>query len=275
MKQERREHSKQASGKGKPNTYANRSPKPVRSLPLLIGRKPVMEALEQGTTIEKLFLLRTATGPEINTIKQLAKERNIPISQVPVEKLDSFTKAQHQGVVAWTSLLQYVDLQDAISHVVDKGETPLFVLLDGVTDVRNVGAIARTALCCGAQGLILPTSHAASLTEEAIKTSAGALHKIMLCRIPSVQQAMDVLRLNGIQVLGTEMRGSVPVYESNLKVPSAVVMGAEDTGISKEVLKRADQLIRIPMVTNFDSLNVSVAAGMILYEALRQRTLEG
>lgn len=238
---------------------------------MLVGRKPVLEALEQGVTIEKIFLLRSATGNDINTIKQKAREFNIPVSQVPVEKLDALTKVQHQGIVAWTSLLQYTELQAGISYVVEKGETPLFLLLDGITDVRNVGAIARSALCCGAQGIILPTSHAASLTEEAIKTSAGALNKILLCRTPSVQQAMDVLRLNGIQILGTQMKGSVPVYESDLTIPSAIVMGAEDIGISKEVLKRADQLIRIPMATNFDSLNVSVAAGMILYEALRQR----
>jgi len=243
------------------------------SLPMLAGRKPVLEALEQGVTIEKIFLLRTATGPDINTIKKLARDYNIPISQVPVEKLDGLTRVQHQGVVAWGSLLQYVDLQAGISHIVDQGKTPLFLLLDGITDVRNVGAIARSALCCGAQALILPTSHAASLTEEAIKTSAGALRKILLCRTPSVPQALDVLKLNGIQILGTQMRGSVPVYESDLTIPTAVVMGAEDTGISKDVLRRADQLIRIPMAADFDSLNVSVAAGMILYEAIRQRTL--
>lgn len=248
--------------------------KAQRSLPILIGRKPVLEAIEQGTTIEKLFLLRSATGPEITTIKQKAKERNIPISQVPVEKLNNLTKAQHQGVVAWTSLLEYTDLQSAISFVVDKGATPLFVLLDGVTDVRNVGAIARSALCCGAQGLILPTSSSASLTEEAIKTSAGALTKIILCRIPSVPQAIDILRLNGIQVLGTQMKGSIPVYQSNLVLPTCIVMGAEDTGISNDVIRRADTLIRIPMTNNFDSLNVSVAAGMILYEAMRQRNLD-
>lgn len=247
--------------------------KPARSLPLLIGRKPVLEALQQGTTIEKIFLLRSATGPEIIAIRQLAKDRNIPISQVPVEKLSNLTKAQHQGVVAWTSLLSYIDLQDAISHVVDQGQTPLFVLLDGVTDVRNVGAIARTALCCGAQGLILPTSSSASLTEDAIKTSAGALRNIMLCRIPSVPQAIDVLRLNGIQVLGTQMKGSVPVYEADFSGPSCIVMGAEDTGISNDVKKRADAFIRIPIAGTFDSLNVSVATGMILYEALRQRLL--
>lgn len=245
--------------------------KPTRSLPLLIGRKPVMEAIEQGKPIEKIFMLRSASGEEINQIKKLAREHHIPISQVPVEKLNNLTRAQHQGVVAWASLLQYVELQDAISLVVEQGKVPLFVLLDGVTDVRNVGAIARTAWCCGAQGIILPTSSSASLTEEAIKTSAGALHKIMLCRIPSVPQAIDVLRLNGVQVLGTEMKGSVPVFESDLTIPSCIVMGAEDTGISKDVLKRADQLIRIPMANSFDSLNVSVATGMILYEAAKQR----
>jgi 23S rRNA (guanosine2251-2'-O)-methyltransferase len=238
---------------------------------MLIGRKPVLEAMEQGNAVEKIFMLRSATGPEIAAIRQKAHSLNIPVSQVPVEKLDGMTKSQHQGVVAWASLLQYVELQDAISHVVDQGITPLFLLLDGVTDVRNIGAIARSALCCGAQGIILPSSHAASLTEEAIKTSAGALKQILLCRIPSVPQAIDVLRLNGIQVLGTQMKGSIPVYESDMKVPTAVVMGAEDTGISKDVLKRADQLIRIPMAGTFDSLNVSVAAGMILYEAMRQR----
>ena len=251
----------------------NRKPAKPRSLPLLVGRKPVLEALEQGVTIEKIFLLRSASGEDISTIKQLAREKNIPVSQVPVEKLDYLTKVQHQGVVAWTSLLQYIDLQAGISYVVEQGQVPLFLLLDGITDTRNVGAIARSALCCGAQGIILPTSHAASLTEEAIKTSAGALHKVLLCRTPSVQQAMDVLRLNGIQILGTQMKGSVPVYECDMTGPSVIVMGAEDTGISKDVLRRADQLIRIPMAGSFDSLNVSVATGMILYEALRQRIL--
>jgi len=242
------------------------------SLPKLIGRKPVLEALEQGVAIEKIFLLRSATGPEIQAIKMKARDMNVPMSMVPVEKLDYLTKAQHQGVVAWTSLLHYIDLQEGISHVVDSGQTPLFILIDGITDVRNIGAIARSALCCGAHGLILPTSNIASLTEEAIKTSAGALRKLLLCRTPSVPQAVDILRLNGIQVLGTQMKGSVPVYSSDMTLPSAIVMGAEDTGISKDVLRRADVLIRIPMAAEFDSLNVSVAAGIILYEAMRQRT---
>ncbi len=242
-----------------------------QSLPLLIGRKPVLEALQQGASIEKLFVLRTATGPEIQEIRQHARERHIPVSLVPAEKLSSLTKVPHQGVVAWASLLQYTELQAAISHVVEQGQTPLFLLLDSITDVRNVGAIARTALCCGVHGLILPTSNAASLTAEAVKASAGALGKVLLCRIPSVEQAVDVLRLNGIQVLGTQMKGSVPVHEADLAIPSVIVMGAEDKGISKDVIRRSDKLIHIPMAGNFDSLNVSVATGMILYEAMRQR----
>lgn len=242
-----------------------------RSLPILIGRKPLLEALEEGKAIEKIFMLRTAGGGEINAIKDLARQKNIPVSRVPEEKLNSLSRANHQGVIAWISLLEYIDLQDAISHVTEQGEVPLFILLDGVTDVRNVGAIARTALCCGAQGLILPTSSSASLTEDAIKTSAGALKNIMLCRIPSVQQAIDVLQLNGIQVAGTQMQGSVPVYDADMTVPTCVVMGAEDTGIGKDVIKRADVLINIPMAGTFDSLNVSVATGMVLYEAMRQR----
>lgn len=241
------------------------------SLPLLIGRKPVLEAIEAGTTIEKIFLLRTATGEEISSIKKLANTRQIPVSSVPEEKLNNLTRSNHQGVVAFTSLLQYTELQDAINYVVDKGDTPLFLLLDGLTDVRNIGAIARTALCCGAQGLILPLSNSASLTEDAIKTSAGALRQILLCRIPSVPQAIDVLRLNGIQVFGTQMKGSVPIYETNLSLPTCIVMGGEESGISKDVLKRADALISIPMPGKFDSLNVSVATGMILYEAVKQR----
>ncbi len=232
----------------------------------------MLEALSDGTTVEKIFLLRSATGDDVSSIKRLARDRDIPLAQVPAEKLDGMTRAQHQGVVALTSLLHYVDLQSAVSQVVDTGAVPLFVLLDGVTDVRNVGAIARTALCCGAQGLILPTSNSATLTEDAVKTSAGALHKILLCRTPSVPQAMDVLRLNGVQILGTQMRGSVPVYEADLTGPCCIVMGAEDTGISKDVTRRADALIRIPMPGGFESLNVGVATGMILYEAVRQRS---
>ncbi len=248
--------------------------KPQRSsLPLLIGRKPIEEALEQGKAIEKIFLLRSATGVEVQHIKQLAKQNQIPLSLVPVEKLNHLTKAPHQGIIALSALIEYMPLQECIDFIVGKGQNPLFVLLDGVTDVRNVGAIARTALCCGAQVLVLPNSHAASLTEEAIKSSAGALHQILLCRVPSVAQAIDIFKLNGIQVLATHLKGSNELFKVDFTGPSVIVMGAEDKGISKECIRAADQLIHIPMQGKFDSLNVSVASGMILYEAMKQRML--
>lgn len=243
-----------------------------RALPLITGRKPLLEALQQDTPVEKIFLLRTAAGEEITRIREFARERNIPVSIVPVEKLNRLTTTQHQGVVAWAGMVTYTELQTAISYVVEQGAIPLFILLDGVTDVRNTGAIARSAVCCGAQALILPVSSSAALTEEAVKTSAGALGKILLCRIPSVQQAVDILRLNGIQVLGTQVQGSIPVYCADLTIPTCIVMGAEDKGISRDVIRRADQLIHIPMAGDFDSLNVSVATGMMLYEAMRQRS---
>lgn len=249
--------------------------KPARrpSLPLIIGRKPVLEAIEGGDAIEKLYVLRSASGPEISDIKRAANGRNIPIAVVPVEKLSQLTKAQHQGVVAIGGVLNYLELQDAIDHVVSEGKTPLFLLLDGVTDVRNIGAIARSALCLGAQAIVLPTAAGATLTEDAVKTSAGALRQILLVRVPAVAKAIDALRLNGIAVFGTQMRGSIPIHEADFSGPSCIVMGEEGSGVSKEVLKSADTLIRIPMTGNFDSLNVSVAASLVLYEAQRQRTI--
>jgi 23S rRNA (guanosine2251-2'-O)-methyltransferase len=231
----------------------------------------VLEALQGGENVEKLYVLRSATGPEISDLKRAASNRNIPIALVPAEKLQQLTRVPHQGVVAVGGVLQYLELQDAIDHVVAKGDTPLFLLLDGVTDVRNIGAIARSALCLGAQALVLPTSHGATLTEEAVKTSAGALRQMLLVRVSTTARAMTVLKLNGISVLGTQMRGSIPLPEADFSGPACVVMGEEGGGVSKEVLKDADALIRIPMSGTFDSLNVSVAASIILYEAQRQR----
>lgn len=232
-----------------------------------------MDALLAGQAIEKIFLQRQATGDDIAQIKKIARERNVPVSQVPPEKLMGLTRESHQGVVAIAGVIHYQELQDVISFVVEKGDCPLFVLSDGLTDIRNIGAIARTALALDAHGLILPVSSSPALSEGAVKTSAGALRKLALCRIPSVQQAIDVLRMNGIQIVGAEMRGSVPLYEANLTLPTCIVMGSEETGVSKDVLKRADALVHIPMPGGFESLNVSVAAGLMLYEAMRQRLI--
>lgn len=239
---------------------------------LIIGRKPLIEALKHGADIEKIFILKTASGEELNTIKHLAKQRAISLSYVPIEKLDKLTQANHQGVVAIAGLVKFYDLQEIIDQIVDKGETPLFVLLDGITDTRNLGAIARSAYCFGAHGLILPSSNTAPITEEGIKTSAGALEKIAVCRVPSVQQAVDILKLNGIQLVATTLNDSKEMAQAPMHEPIAIVMGAEDAGVSNYVLKHAEHLVRIPMSEQFDSLNVSVAAGIVLYQCFTQRS---
>jgi 23S rRNA (guanosine2251-2'-O)-methyltransferase len=166
----------------------------------IIGRQPVLEALKDSVQLERIFIQRNASGEGIDEIKKLAQRLQIPINAVPVEKLNFMTRANHQGVIGVNSIIQYLDLQDCIDHVLASGQTPLFVMLDGITDVRNIGAIARTALCCGSQMLIIPDKGIGALNEEAMKSSAGALQKIMVSRVNSLLKAIDTLHLNGIKV---------------------------------------------------------------------------
>jgi 23S rRNA (guanosine2251-2'-O)-methyltransferase len=238
---------------------------------LIIGRQPLIEAIRSGKAIDKILLQRNTAGEIIAEIRQLAREFAIPVQVVPVEKLHSLTRANHQGVVAFAGLVRYLDLQQVIDHVVSQGQTPLFVMLDGVTDVRNIGAIARTALCCGAQALIIPDKGTGALNEEAMKSSAGALERINICRVDSLLKAVDSLHLNGIQVFTSEMKAPKKVFELPLSEPCCIVMGSEDKGVQPYIRKAADLHFSIPMAGDFDSLNVSVAAGIILYEALKHR----
>mgnify|MGYP001141446763 FL=1 len=238
---------------------------------MVIGRQPVVEAIQAGKAIERIYLLRTASGDIIPQIRSLAAQYNIPINLVPTEKLNGLTQANHQGCIAITGHISYLDLQDVISHVTDSGETPLFLILDGITDVRNIGAIARSAVCCGAQAIIIPDKGIAALNEEAIKSSAGALEKISICRVNSLLKAIDTLHLNGIKVVASEMEAEVKLYDLPLNEPVAVIMGSEDKGVFPALLKATDVQFRIPMSGNFESFNVSVAAGIILYEAMKQR----
>jgi len=217
------------------------------------------------------LLQRNTSGDAIAEIRQLAREHNIPIQVVPVEKLASMTRANHQGVLAFAGLVQYLDLQQVIDQVVTEGRTPLFVMLDGVTDVRNIGAIARSALCCGAQAIIIPDKGVGALNEEAMKSSAGALERINICRVNSLLKAVDSLHLNGIKVFTSEMNAARKVSELPLEEPCCIVMGSEDEGVQSYIRKAADEHFSIPMASDFDSLNVSVAAGIILYEALKHR----
>jgi len=239
---------------------------------LIIGRQPLVEAIAAGKTIDKILLQKNANGEISNQIRTLCKEHQIPMQFVPVEKLNSFTKANHQGVIAFTAIVNYLSLQQIIDFTVGNGETPLFLMLDGVTDVRNIGAIARTALCCGAQAIIIPDKGVGALNEEAMKSSAGALEHINICRVTSLMKAIDELHLNGIKVFASEMTAEKKLYYLDLKEPCCMIMGGEEHGVYPAVMKICDELFHIPMVGKFESLNVSVATGMILYEAMKQRS---
>jgi 23S rRNA (guanosine2251-2'-O)-methyltransferase len=238
---------------------------------LIIGRQPLIEAIQSGRALDKILMQRNGTGEIVEEIRQLARENNIPVQMVPVEKLYSLTKANHQGVIAFAALVQYLDLQQVIDETVASGIPPLFVMLDGVTDVRNIGAIARTAVCCGAQALLIPDKGVGALNEEAMKSSAGALERIHVCRVNSLLKAVDTLHLNGIRVFTSEMQADKKIFELDMIAPCCMVMGSEDKGVQPYIRKAADEHFTIPMTGRFDSLNVSVAAGIILYEAMKQR----
>lgn len=238
---------------------------------IIAGRNPVVEALKTGQTIDKILLSKNASGDVVNEIRNLAKENNVPIQYVPIQKINGLTNVQHQGIIAFKSAVRYQDLQQVIDFVNSNGEVPLFVILDGVTDVRNIGAIARTAVCCGAQAIIIPDKGVGALNEDAVKTSAGALEQINICRVNSLMKAVDELHLNGIKVFASEMTAATKLYELELKEPCAIIMGSEDKGVFPGLMKICDEKFNIPMVNNFESLNVSVAAGMILYESMKQR----
>ncbi len=238
---------------------------------LVLGRQPLVEAIRSGKAIDKILMQKNASGDSIALIRELAWDHQVPIQYVPPEKLNSISRGNHQGVIAFTAAIQYLELQQVISFVVEKGETPLFLLLDGITDVRNIGAIARTALCMGVQALVIPDKGVAPLQEDAIKASAGALESIFVCRVNSLMKAVDELHLNGIRVFASEMTAEKTLFECDFREPCAIVMGGEEKGVYPALMKICDETMKIPMVGDFESLNVSVAAGMILYEAFKQR----
>lgn len=238
---------------------------------LIYGRHPILEALSGGKLLDRILMHHSANGEGIGEIVRLAKEKHTPIIRVPIEKLNSLVRANHQGVVAYGAIVHYTPLQEVISHVYDEGRSPFLILLDGITDVRNTGAIIRSAVCFGADAIIQTEKNSAPLHEDMVKTSAGALMKINFCREKSMNQVVDVLKLNGIRVLCTEVSNGKNIADIDFSQPTCVVMGSEDKGVSKVVQEQCDEHILIPMKGEFDSLNVSVATGIICYEAGRQR----
>ena len=231
-----------------------------------------MQALESGEYLDKILLQSHVQGEQIDKVRKLAAEAGVPTQRVPVEKLNFLNLFNHEGCVAYKARIQYQNLQDVISQVVDAGETPLVLILDGVTDIRNIGAISRSAYAMGVHALVIPDKGVGALNEDAVLTSAGALDQIAVCRVNSLVKAVDDLHLNGIQVLATEMKAYKRIDEVDLSIPTALVMGAEEHGIHLTLQKVCDEQVQIPMSGNFESLNVSVATGIVLYEAVRQRS---
>jgi len=195
----------------------------------------------------------------------------IPVQNVPLQKLKSITSKNHQGVAAFLSLLQYYSVEDVLLKAYDEGRTPLFLMLDNITDVRNLGAIARSAEVTGADALIVPQRGGALLNQDAIKTSAGALNLIHVCKAKTLEDAADYLRLNGIRIFAAQEKAAKKIFEMDFTLPAVIILGSEGEGISKQLLKKADESFSIPMKGKISSFNVSVAAGIILYEAMRQR----
>lgn len=238
---------------------------------LIAGPENIMEAIRSGKAIDRIYIDQRMQSATISDLNSTADMHRVPVNFVPVAKLDSFNLAPHYGAIALIAKVQYQQLQDIISFVIEQGRAPLFLILDGITDIRNIGGIARTAWCCGVQALIIPDKGVGALNEDAIATSAGALEKIAVCRVNSLMKAIDELHANGIKVFASEMTASKSIADADFTLPAAVVMGSEDKGIYPALLKICDENIRIPMYNEFESLNVSVATGMILYEVMKQR----
>jgi 23S rRNA (guanosine2251-2'-O)-methyltransferase len=238
---------------------------------LIIGREAIIKAIKEGKQLDRIYMQSNVHGPVIDEIKSLAASALVPINKVPVEKLNSFNVSNHEGCIGQISKIQYQDLQQIISFVVDNGDVPLFIILDGVTDIRNIGAIARSAFCFGVHAIIIPDKGVGSLNEDAILTSAGALERIAVCRVNSLMKAVDDLHLNGIKVFASEMTAETKITKLDFTEPCAIVMGGEEHGIYPALMKICDDKFAIPMPGDFESLNVSVATGVVLYEVSRQR----
>ena len=238
---------------------------------MVFGIRAVIEAIRSGKEIESLYVQRGLGGELFHEFRGLLSEFKIEAQQVPVEKLNRLTAKNHQGVIAIISPITYYKIEDVIPMIFEKGEVPLILILDGITDVRNIGAIARTAECAGVHALVVPAKGSAQINGDAIKTSVGALYKIPVCRQSSLIQTARFLQESGLQLVCCSEKTNNYIYTPDYTAPTAIIMGGEDDGISNELIRIADHLAKIPMFGEIESLNVSVSTGVILYEAIRQR----
>lgn len=236
----------------------------------VFGIRPVIEAIEAGRQIEKIMIKKGAEGQLLTELREICRSQRIHIQEVPVEKLNRTVRANHQGVIAQISPIVYADVEDMLAEI-PEGESALIVIFDSITDVRNFGGIARSAECAGAHGLIVPLKNAAPVNADAMKASAGALNNIPVCRVGSIRNTIKMLQSAGINVVAASEKADRVLYDADMSRPTAIVMGSEEKGISKEVLKLCDQTVSIPQNGDIQSLNVSAAAAVMLFEAVRQR----
>jgi 23S rRNA (guanosine2251-2'-O)-methyltransferase len=238
---------------------------------MVFGIRAIIEAIKSGKEIESLYLQRGLTGGIILELRTLINDQEIGFQLVPIEKLNRLTTKNHQGAVAFISPISYDKIENIIPGIYEKGEVPLILILDGITDVRNFGAIARTAECAGVHALIVPAKGSAQINPDAIKTSVGALYKIPVCRHDSLFKTAKFLQESGLQLIACTEKTDDYLYQPDYTAPTAIVMGSEESGISVDLIRISDHLAKIPMYGEIESLNVSVSAGILLYEAVRQR----
>lgn len=241
---------------------------------MIFGIRAVIEAIEAGKEIDKIIMRRELQGDLAKELFSLLKAHDIPVQRVPTERLDRFTRKNHQGVIAFLSAITYERIEDIIPFLYESGKDPFIVLLDGVTDVRNFGAIARTCEVGGVDAIVIPAKGSVTVNADAVKTSAGALLKIPVCKEQSLTAAIQFLKNSGVKVVAASERGADTYTDVEYQGPVAIVMGAEDTGVSNDNLRIADHLVQIPQFGTIGSLNVSVAAGVLIYEVIRQRNVK-
>jgi 23S rRNA (guanosine2251-2'-O)-methyltransferase len=241
---------------------------------MIYGTRAVMEAIKAGREIEKVYIQAGLNNDLIKELINLAKAGGVPFSFIPQQKLNRLSTKNHQGVICMLSAVQYVPVENLIDKAYAEGRAPFFLIVDRITDVRNFGALARTAECAGLDGIVIEEKGNAPVTGDAVKTSAGALSYLPVCRVRDLGKTLKLLQENGIQVIACTEKAEKLLYELDLKVPTALVLGSEEDGISEDLLRIADAQAKIPMKGKISSLNVSVAAGVAIYEVVRQQLLK-
>jgi len=238
----------------------------------IFGLRPVIEAIKAGRQIDRLLVKQGLHGALYHELMTEVRKNNIAYQIVPVERIELVTRKNHQGVLAWLSIIEYQHIANLLPMIFEKGEEPLIVALDGVSDVRNFGAIVRSAGCLGAHAVLIPEKGSARIGSDAVKTSAGALHTVPVCREKSIVRSIGYLKDSGLKVICAVEKSGIPAAETDLAGPAVLILGSEDKGISRELTALADHTVRIPMTGSIGSLNVSVAAGILIYEIVRQRS---